>query len=76
MSFGGGGLLVLAIIGLFVAEAPWLRILCGVVVGLYVVFVVVALVTGQIGLDYVVIPIVLVTFGWFVQTVVKGYGKY
>jgi len=76
-SLGGGAvLLVMAIVGLMVADDYRIRILCGVVIGLYLVCVAYAFASGELDFQYLMIPLLLFTFGWFVRDVVKHYGKY
>jgi len=77
MSFGGGiGLLSLAVAAIFLSDRSWVRIVSGVVVGLYFLLVVVGWLGGDLETPYLIVPILLVTFALFVHGVVKGYGKY
>ncbi len=76
MAWLGRGLIVAAIIGLILAESFWLRVLCGVLLGLYVVFLLVGYFTGEIDARYLAIFLLLSAFAWYVRGVKKNYGKY
>ncbi len=76
ISLGGPGLLLAAVLGLFLAERLWVRILCGVVLAVYAVVIGVGVATGEMPPAALSVPILLATLAIFVSIVVKSYGKY
>jgi hypothetical protein len=76
MAPGAAGLMVVAIVALFFCERTWLRIVCAAYLGLYALFVVHLLASGQVTLKYLAIPGTLALFALFVAGVKKTYGKW
>jgi len=72
----GTVLLVLAIIAAILSERFWLRVLCGVYVGLYFVSVLYLLLTGGLSVKDTGTPVLLALLAWFVASVKKSYSKW
>ena len=72
----GTGLLVLAIIAAILSERFWLRVLCGVYVGVYFVLTLYLLLTGCLSVTDTGTPVLLALLAWFVASVKKSYSKW
>jgi hypothetical protein len=71
---GGAGLLVLVVIGAFFSESVWLRLVCRVYAGLYLLLAIGLVVAGRNPPSHLMIPLVFVVFALYVMEVRKSVG--
>ena len=66
---GGIGMLCLAVVGLFMSERRWVRILCVLFLALYGITIIVEVVTGRWDPAMLLVPGLLFFLGVYVQKV-------
>jgi hypothetical protein len=77
ISIGGGlGLLVLALVAAIFSEKLWLRILCGVYVGIYVLVNSAAVIFDDAPAEYLMFPLLLAGLALYLSGVHKTFAKW
>ena len=77
ISLGGGiGLLVIALLAAYFAETRWVRVLCWVYVGMYMLGNVAAVIFGNAPAENLLLPSLLAAFALYLSGVHEMFKKW